>query len=368
MVAHAESQRVGRVLELDVHCRARCVSADVRERLLQDPVGAQVDAGRQRRDRALERERHGSPRAAGRLHELVQAGEARLRISRRLAVRVLAENAQQPAHLGERVARRLTNRLEVGATLVWKSFGREAGALGLDRDCRHVVSDDVVEVARDPGALAHRRLVLQRIDHRLARLVALRDDLAALPARVAERQSRNHDHQQQHAGEPGTGAVERLDRVREEREHGEHRPAPAVGEREQIENADESDEGGDRERALLCRQREEDAEDDRARRPSDVPSRERQRERRQQVRDHRLCDRIRVDRDLGHRDEREPESERQRPVGPGEDAARVLGGPGREVGELVDRIPRGRAHGAIVASESPIRVVRDGEIARPPRG
>ncbi len=59
VVANAEAQRVGLVLELDLHRCSRCMPADVRERLLQDPVRAQVDAGRQRRHRALERERHG---------------------------------------------------------------------------------------------------------------------------------------------------------------------------------------------------------------------------------------------------------------------------------------------------------------------
>ena len=254
------------------------------------------------------------------------------------------------------------------AAFLREPFGGQAGALSLDCDRRDVVGDDVVEVACDSSALAHRGLVLERVDHRLACLVPLGDDLAALPARVAKRQSRDDDHQQQDAGEPGAGAVERLDRVREEREHGEHRPAPAVGEREQVEDADEPDESGDRERVPLRGEREEDAEDDRARRPGKVPSRERQRERRQQVRDHRLRDLVCVDRHLGHRDEGEPESERQRPVGPGKDAAGVLGGPGGEVGELVDRVARGRAHEGIVAFRHSIRIGRDGEIARPPAG
>ena len=218
MIADAKAYRIGRVLELDVHGCAGCVPANVRERLLEDPVRAEVDAGRQRRHGALERERHGRPGGAGRLHELVQAREARLRVARRLCLRVLAEDAEQPAHLRQRVARGLADRLEVRAALLRQALDRQAGALGLDGDRRDVVSDDVVQVAGDACALAHRGLVLQRVDHRLPRLVALGERLAALAARVAERCRRDDDHQEQHAGEAGVRARERLDRVHEERE------------------------------------------------------------------------------------------------------------------------------------------------------
>jgi hypothetical protein len=45
-----------------------------------------------------------------------------------------------------------------------------------------MVRDDVVEVAGDASALAHRGLVLQRVDHRLARLVPFGERFAALTA------------------------------------------------------------------------------------------------------------------------------------------------------------------------------------------
>ena len=126
----------------------------------------QVDACRQRRHlRRSSVSRTGSPGGAGRLDELVHARETGLRITRDLGVRVLAEDAEQPAHLGQRIPRRLPDGLELRAALLGQALDREARALGLDGDRRDVVRDDVVQVARDAGALLHRGLVLQRADH-----------------------------------------------------------------------------------------------------------------------------------------------------------------------------------------------------------
>ena len=66
------------------------------------------------------------------------------------------------------------------------SRSRQAGRLGLDGDHRHVVRDDVVQLAGDARPLLHQRLVALR-------LVALGDRLAALPARVPDRE-RGDDH------------------------------------------------------------------------------------------------------------------------------------------------------------------------------
>ena len=204
MIADAKAYRIRPVLEQDVHGCTGCMPAHVREGLLEDAIRAEVDAGRQRRRGALERERHGRPGGAGRLHQFVQAREARLRVARRLRLRVLAQDAEQPAHLRQRVARCLADRLEVRAGLLRQALDRQAGALGLHGDRRDVVSDDVVQVSGDACALAHRGLVLQRVDHRLPRLVALGERLAALAARVAERCRGDDHHQEQHAGKPAS--------------------------------------------------------------------------------------------------------------------------------------------------------------------
>ncbi len=151
-----------------------------------------------------QRECHRGAGYARGLDELVQAGEARLRVPGDLRARVIAEDAEQPPHLGQRVARGLADRLEVRAALLGQALGRETRALGLDGDRRDVVRDDVVQVACDARALPHRRLVLEGVDHRLTRLVALGERLAALPARVAERQSRDDDHEEQDAREPAS--------------------------------------------------------------------------------------------------------------------------------------------------------------------
>jgi hypothetical protein len=54
-----------------------------------------------------------------------------------------------------------------------------------------VVRDDVRQLARDPRAFLHQRLVALR-------LVALGDRLAALLARVADCQRGDDDHEQEH--------------------------------------------------------------------------------------------------------------------------------------------------------------------------
>ena len=117
--------------------------------------------------------------------------------------RILTEDAEQAAHLGQGVSCRLADGLEVRAALLRKALGREARALGLHGDRRDVVRDDVVQVARNASALLHRCPVLKRVDHRFPCLVPFGERLTALATRITERLCRHDDHEQQHAGEPG---------------------------------------------------------------------------------------------------------------------------------------------------------------------
>jgi hypothetical protein len=137
-----------------------------------------------------------------------------------------------------------------------------------------VVSDDVVQVAGDAGALTHRGLVLEAVGHRAKRLVSLGNRLAALPARVAEHQRADDHEQEQYAREAWVAVVERVDRVRKKREHEQSRPEPPIPGGEQRERAEERDQRGDRQGAGRVRYRHQDAEDDRARRPREPTARE----------------------------------------------------------------------------------------------
>ena len=147
----------------------------------------------------LERQRHRGSGRTGRLHELVQPLEARLRVAGRLGVRILAEDSEKPPHLRERVARRLADRREVRLALLGETLRREARALRLNRDRGDVVRDHVVQVTGDARPLAHRRLILERVDHRLTGLVPFGQRLASLPTRVAERERGDDDQQKQYA-------------------------------------------------------------------------------------------------------------------------------------------------------------------------
>ena len=100
--------------------------------------------------------RAGVARRVDQLRELV---EARLRRALGVAVDVLAQDAEQPACLGERVARGRGDRLEAAARVGRELRRREPCRLALDGDHRQVVRDDVVQLARDRGPLLHRRLL-----------------------------------------------------------------------------------------------------------------------------------------------------------------------------------------------------------------
>ena len=95
------------------HARARGagVLARVRQRLLDDPVGGEVDSRRQRRAAARPPPRARPARPAARVcsRSSRQRGQARLRRERRLAL-LAAQDPEQAAHLAERLPARLLDR------------------------------------------------------------------------------------------------------------------------------------------------------------------------------------------------------------------------------------------------------------------
>jgi hypothetical protein len=128
------------------------VPGGVAERLLHDPVGRQLHA---RRERArLPGHGHGGrePGPAGAVDQLAEVPETRLR--RALGgLGVAAQHPEQAAHLVERLAGGLADGGEVAHAVLGQPADPVGGGLGLDRDHGHVVGDDVVQLAGDPGAL-----------------------------------------------------------------------------------------------------------------------------------------------------------------------------------------------------------------------
>ena len=115
----------------------------VRQRLLHDPVGGQVDARRQLAALALDRQLDRKPRVAHLRDERLELSERRLRRERDVLV-VGAQHAQQPPHLGQR---RRAGRLDCVERLVALGARRAVTrAARLEHDHADRVRDDVVQL------------------------------------------------------------------------------------------------------------------------------------------------------------------------------------------------------------------------------
>ena len=116
VVAHLDLQLVGPVAEGHVGVAGARVLERVGQALLDDPVGGEVDAPRQRTGSPSTCSCTGRPGAADLLEQRVEAVEAGLR--RELGVvAVAAHRAEQAAHLRERRAAGLLDALERLAVL-----------------------------------------------------------------------------------------------------------------------------------------------------------------------------------------------------------------------------------------------------------
>ena len=124
----------------------------VRQALLDEPVGSEVDACRKLHGIAFDPELDRQAGLASLRDEPLDVLEARLRCERRRLLGA-AQDADEASHLGQRLASRLFDdheRLPL-ALLIRPEQAAHAGRLdGHDADA---VADDVVQLARDPRAL-----------------------------------------------------------------------------------------------------------------------------------------------------------------------------------------------------------------------
>jgi hypothetical protein len=129
----------------------------VGERLLDDPVGRQVDPGRQRLLGALDHQLDPEPGPPDLLDQRRHLGQAGLGGEAGGLVAVAPQHPEQPAHLDQGLAPGGRDRLE-GAGRPGR-FGRHRHRAGLGLHHHHadVVGDHVVQLAGDPGALGGHR-------------------------------------------------------------------------------------------------------------------------------------------------------------------------------------------------------------------
>ncbi len=175
------------------------VAPCVRQRLLDDAVGGEIDARRQRHNLALQDEPDVRTCVARSVDELGKLFETRLGRTVGLASYVLAQNSQQTAGLGERIARGRRDRLE-SSTSVGRQLRRgQASGLALDGDHREVMRNDVVQLARNPRPLLHRGLLAHAFRHRLLRCVERGDYLRALASGLGEEYRGDHEQERPNA-------------------------------------------------------------------------------------------------------------------------------------------------------------------------
>ena len=134
---------------------------DVRQRLLHDAVGGEVEPGGQLAPLALDRELDRHAGAARALDQRVELAQRRLR--RVLGVLVGVQHAEQRAHLGERLAPGALDQLGGGDRARRVALEDPPRAAGLDDHHRDRVRDDVVHLARDPAALVGDRALGLRL-------------------------------------------------------------------------------------------------------------------------------------------------------------------------------------------------------------
>ena len=163
-----------------VHLGGRVVGVleRVRQPLLHDAEGGEVEPGGQRAPLALDVQLDRQAGLARALDERADARHRRLRGARVVLVVVAVQDAEQPPHLGERLAARALDLRRGGDRALRVALEDPPRAAGLHDHHADAVRDDVVHLARDPAALVGRGAL---------RLELVRLLLAHAPPRAAPR-------------------------------------------------------------------------------------------------------------------------------------------------------------------------------------
>jgi hypothetical protein len=183
------------------------VLADVGERLLDDPVGGEVDPRRQRPGGAIDRQGDRQARGARLVDEVVDVREPRLWVKRGALV-AGAQDAEHAAHLPQCLPTGGLGGAQRGACGSWFGAHDFPGRADLHDHHPDAVSDHVVQLARDPRPLfGDSHLHVLRTVARQSLGSSLEFKLAhAAPAEgVADRPAENQQHV--HAAAIGHAAV-----------------------------------------------------------------------------------------------------------------------------------------------------------------
>ncbi len=156
VVAHLDPQLLGRVAEGHLGGARVRVLERVGQPLLDDAVRGEVDRARERERLALDVEPDGQAGSADLVRERLEPVEPGLRRELDL-VPVLAHGLEEAAHLDERGAAGLLDALERLAVLIELGGKLVPYRSGLEDHDADRVGDDVVQLARDPGALLGHR-------------------------------------------------------------------------------------------------------------------------------------------------------------------------------------------------------------------
>lgn len=189
----------------------------IRECLLDDAVHGELEARRQRAWVVLHRELDGEPCLTHPRRQGGQVAEARLGRDRELVV-VAPQDAEQPAHLVERLAAFVFHGQQRVPDRFLPVVEHLAGRPSLEHHHAHVVRHHVVELARDPPPLRGNRLTRLRLSLVLEQRRPLLELLrTAPPAPQSPAQRPDHREDQVVPGDVGEPALVRIQQVRRER-------------------------------------------------------------------------------------------------------------------------------------------------------
>src|SRR4051794_22857604 len=157
VVADLEPQRLGLVGDGDPGGRGAGVLERVGERFLHDPIGGELDAGRQRLGFAVDDEvgwQAGAPQLLGERREVGQPG---LGCECGRAFWLVLHDADQATHVGQRLVAGLLDDEQRLAGAAGGAVEQQPRGAALDGHNGHAVRDHVVQVAGDPGPLGRDR-------------------------------------------------------------------------------------------------------------------------------------------------------------------------------------------------------------------